>query len=144
MGEDQEIKAKYAKVLGSAVNPVLREGNSDRRVARPVKDYAQHNPHKMGKWSSSSATHVAHMSKGDFYDSEKSAVMSKPCCVRIEHVSADGSTTVLKEKTELQAGEVIDAAFMSARELASYFEHEMEDAKKSDILLSMHLKATMM
>merc|ERR1712196_97561 len=120
MGEDQEIKAKYAKVLGSAVNPVLREGNSDRRVAKPVKEYAQRNPHKMGIWSRASRTHVASMSKGDFYESEKSLIMDKAGDVRIEFTSTDGSTKVMKESVPLLKGEVIDSSFMSASALREY------------------------
>lgn len=141
--EDKAIKAKYSKVLGSAVNPVLREGNSDRRVAKPVKDYAKRNPHKMGIWSRASRTHVAHMNSGDFYGSEQSLTMAKDGDVRIELVSG-GKTTVMKESTKLLAGEVIDASFMSASALKNFLENEMQDAKKSDLLLSLHLKATMM
>jgi len=141
---EKEIKARYARVLGSAVNPVLREGNSDRRVAAPVKEYAKKNPHSMGKWSADSKSHVAHMSDGDFYSSEKSAVMSKDGSVRIEFVGDDGNVTVLKEKTALLAGEVIDATVMSSRALRAFFEEQMQDAKASGVLLSLHLKATMM
>jgi len=141
---EKEIKARYARVLGSAVNPVLREGNSDRRVAAPVKEYAKKNPHSMGKWSPESKSHVAHMSDGDFYSSEKSAVMSKDGSVRIEFVAEDGSVTVLKEKTALLAGEVIDATVLSSRALRAFFEAQMQDAKASGVLLSLHLKATMM
>jgi len=140
---DQEIKAKYAKVLGSAVNPVLREGNSDRRVAKPVKEYAQRNPHKMGAWSKGSRTHVSHMTHGDFYGSEKSHVMDADGDVSIELVTASGSK-MMKESTPLQAGEVIDASFMSKKALVEFFETQIEDAKKNDILLSLHMKATMM
>ena len=131
-------------MLGSAVNPVLREGNSDRRVAAPVKAYAQKNPHKMGIWSKASRTHVSHMSKGDFFGSELSTIMEKETDVVIEHVAPDGSVTVLKESTPLQAGEVIDAACMSVKELTSFYEREIQEAKDTDILLSLHLKATMM
>ena len=142
--EDKAIKARYAKVLGSAVNPVLREGNSDRRVADPVKAYARKNPHSMGKWSSDSKSHVAHMSDGDFYSSEKSYVAGKAGAVKIEFVGADGKTTVLKEKTALLEGEVIDASVMRAKALRSFFAEQIEDAKSSGVLLSLHLKATMM
>lgn len=142
--EEEEIKARYAKVLGSAVNPVLREGNSDRRVAPPVKAYAQKNPHKMGIWSKASRTHVAHMDKGDFFGSEQSTVTKEATDVVIEHVAPDGTVTVLKESNPLEAGEVIDAACMSASELQAYFEREIQDAKDTDIMLSLHLKATMM
>lgn len=141
--EDQGVKARYAKVLGSAVNPVLREGNSDRRVAAPVKEYAQRNPHKMGIWSKSSRTHVAHMTSGDFYASELSHTINKDTDVKIELVTASG-TKMMKESTPLVAGEIIDASFMSTQALRVFFEEEMQDAKDSDILLSLHMKATMM
>jgi len=142
--EEMEIKKRYAAVLGSAVNPVLREGNSDRRVAAPVKAYAQKNPHKMGIWSKASRTHVAHMDKGDFYGTEQSTTVKAATEVVIEHISPDGALTVLKESTKLKAGEVIDAATMSVKELCAFYEREIEEAKKDDILLSLHLKATMM
>ncbi|AHM59894.1 isocitrate dehydrogenase [Flammeovirgaceae bacterium 311] len=141
---EKEIKARYAKVLGSAVNPVLREGNSDRRVAAPVKEYAKKNPHKMGKWSSDSKSHVAHMTEGDFYGSEKSVVVEKAGDVKIEFVAADGSTKTLKEKTPLKAGEVIDASVMSRKALRSFLDKEIREAKEMGVLLSLHLKATMM
>lgn len=142
--QEKEIKARYAKVLGSAVNPVLREGNSDRRVAEPVKEYAKKNPHSMGAWTSDSKTHVAHMSEGDFYGSEKSVIVDKATDVKIEFVAADGSLKVLKEKTALKDGEIIDAAVMSRKALRSFLAKEIEDAKEKDVLLSLHLKATMM
>uniref|UniRef100_A0A7S2KDV6 Isocitrate dehydrogenase (NADP(+)) n=1 Tax=Leptocylindrus danicus TaxID=163516 RepID=A0A7S2KDV6_9STRA len=142
--EEEEIKERYAKVLGSAVNPVLREGNSDRRVAAPVKAYAQKNPHKMGIWSKASKTHVAFMDKGDFYSSEKSAVAEKETDVAIELVDENGNVTVLKESTPLLAGEVFDASFMDVAELDKYFEREISEAKETELLLSLHLKATMM
>ena len=142
--QDEDIKAKYAKVLGSAVNPVLREGNSDRRVAKPVKEYAQRNPHKMGIWSRASRTHVAHMSSGDFYESEKSVVMDAPADVKIEFTGADGSTKVMKESIPLLEGEVLDSSFMNVNKLREFFETEIESARKDDLLLSLHLKATMM
>jgi len=142
--EEKAIQSRYATILGSAVNPVLREGNSDRRVAAPVKAYAQKNPHKMGIWSKACRTHVAHMDKGDFYSSEQSATMKDATDVLIEHVAPDGTVTVLKESTELQAGEVIDAATMSIEDLCAFYEREITDAKENDILLSLHLKATMM
>ena len=141
---EKEIKSRYGKVLGSAVNPVLREGNSDRRAAASVKNYARKNPHKMGAWSADSKTHVSHMSGGDFYGSEKSTTVSEAGAVRIEYVSQDGKTTVLKEKTTLKAGEVIDAAVMSRRELRKFYEEQIQDAKKQGVLFSLHLKATMM
>jgi len=145
-GDDDEAatRARYAAVLGSAVNPVLREGNSDRRVAAPVKAYAQKNPHKMGIWSKACRTHVAHMDRGDFFASEQSATMGEAADVAIEHVAPDGTVTVLKESTELQAGEVIDASTMSIKDLCDFYETEISDAKDNDILLSLHLKATMM
>ena len=141
---EAEIKARYGKILGSAVNPVLREGNSDRRVADPVKEYAQKNPHSMGEWSKDSASHVAHMTSGDFYGSEQSAVMDKADDVRIELVKTDGSTQVLKASTKLQINEVIDASVMSSSALRDFFEVQMQDAKEKGVMLSLHLKATMM
>jgi isocitrate dehydrogenase len=138
------IKARYGKVLGSAVNPVLREGNSDRRAALSVKRYAQKHPHKMGAWSADSKTHVAHMNAADFYGSERSATVAAACAVRIEFTGSDGRTTVLKEKTPLQAGEIIDASVMSCRALRAFYQEQMEDALKQGVLLSLHLKATMM
>jgi len=142
--EEKAIKAKYAKVLGSAVNPVLREGNSDRHAAAPVKKYAQKNPHKLSPWKSDSKTHIAHMGSGDFFGSEQSYVAPAAGSVKIEHVAADGSVTVLKKETALKAGEVIDASFMSAKALREFYEKEFEDAKKNDVMVSLHLKATMM
>ncbi|ARJ64802.1 isocitrate dehydrogenase, NADP-dependent [Magnetospirillum sp. ME-1] len=142
---EKEIKARYGKVLGSAVNPVLREGNSDRRAALSVKNYAKKNPHKMGAWAASSQSHVAHMNAGDFYGSEKSVTVADATTVRIELVAKDGSTTVLKEKTALKAGEVIDAAVMSAKALRAFYAEQIADAKSQPgLLLSLHLKATMM
>ena len=140
----QEIKARYAKVLGSAVNPVLREGNSDRRVAAPVKEYAQKHPHSMGAWSPNSKSHVASMTDGDFYASEQSVVIKMAGNVKIEWLSDDGETRVLKKKTPVQAGEVIDATFMSRHALCDFFEQSIADAKSQGIILSLHLKATMM
>ncbi len=142
--EEKAIKERYSKNLGSAVNPVLREGNSDRRAAVPVKNFAKKNPHKMGVWSSDSKTHVASMPGGDYCGSETSATIPEACKVNIELVGNDGSTTVLKEKLALEAGEVIDAAIMSKKALRDYLEAEIQDAKKQDVLLSAHLKATMM
>ncbi len=141
---EKEIKARYGKVLGSAVNPVLREGNSDRRAALSVKEYARRNPHKMGAWSADSKTHVVHMNSGDFYGSEKSVTIGEPTEARIEFVSDEGSTKVLKEKLSLKAGEIIDAAVMSRRSLRDFYELQMQDAKRQGVLLSLHLKATMM
>ncbi|MCO5087511.1 MAG: NADP-dependent isocitrate dehydrogenase [Methylobacteriaceae bacterium] len=142
--EEKDIKARYAKVLGSAVNPVLREGNSDRRAAGAVKQYARNNPHKMGAWSADSKSHVAHMSGGDFYGSEVSTTVPAATNVRIELVGADGKTTVLKAKTALDAGEVIDAAVMSAKALRAFYGEQIADAKAKGVLFSLHLKATMM
>jgi len=142
---DIEIQKRYQTVMGSAVNPVLREGNSDRRVAPPVKAYAQKNPHRMGIWSKASRTHVAHMSQGDFYGSEQSTTIGdKATSVKIEFHPKNGASRVLKKETLLEAGEVIDSSFMSAKALSSFLENEIEDAKNSDILFSIHLKATMM
>lgn len=141
---EKAIKARYSKVLGSAVNPVLREGNSDRRAALSVKRFAQKHPHKMGAWSADSKTHVAHMNAADFYGSEKSVAVAEAGNARIEFVGGDGKTTVLKEKTPLLAGEVIDACVMNRRALRAFYEDQMEDAKKQGVLLSLHLKATMM
>ncbi len=141
---EKDIKTRYAKVLGSAVNPVLREGNSDRRAAASVKAYARKNPHKMGAWSASSKTHVSHMSAGDFYGSEKSVTVPAAGNVKIEFVGEDGKATVLKEKTALKAGEIIDACVMSKRALRDFFEAQMQEAKQQGVLLSLHLKATMM
>ena len=141
---EKEIKARYAKNLGSAVNPVLREGNSDRRAAAAVKEFAKKNPHRMGTWSADSKTHVAFMSGGDYRGSEKSTTVTEAGDAKIEFVGQDGNTTVLKEKTALEVGEVIDAAVMSRRALREFYEEQMEDAKESGVLLSLHLKATMM
>ena len=142
--ELKAIRAKYAKVLGSAVNPVLREGNSDRRVAAPVKAFAQKNPHSMGKWSAQSKSHVAHMQDGDFFSSEQSHVMKNAGTVKISLFSADGTETVLKAATALQTGEIIDAARMSIEQLRAFFAEHIQAAKDDDILFSLHLKATMM
>ncbi|MBF8963549.1 NADP-dependent isocitrate dehydrogenase [Pontibacter sp. FD36] len=141
---EKDVKARYAKILGSAVNPVLREGNSDRRVADAVKQYAKKHPHSMGKWSSDSKTHVAHMTGGDFYGSEQSVVVDKATDVRIEFVGANGETKVLKDKVTLKAGEVMDSSVMSRNALRSFLEKEIAEAKEQGILLSLHLKATMM
>ncbi|MBY6095028.1 NADP-dependent isocitrate dehydrogenase [Ferrimonas balearica] len=141
---ERAIQTRYAKVLGSAVNPVLREGNSDRRVADAVKQYAKANPHSMGAWSAESRSHVAHMSEGDFYGSEQSHVSIEADNVRIELVNPAGEVTVLKAETPLQAGEVIDAARMSGNALRAFFKAQIADAKASGLLFSLHLKATMM
>ncbi|MFT5164767.1 MAG: isocitrate dehydrogenase [Alteromonadaceae bacterium] len=138
------IKAKYAKVLGSAVNPVLREGNSDRRAPSSVKQYARTNPHSMGKWSADSQSTIASMTKGDFYASEQSVTMTAADNVKIEFTADDGTVTVLKEKTALLAGEVIDASVLSRSALCEFFEVAINQAKAQGVLLSVHLKATMM
>ncbi|WP_287126480.1 NADP-dependent isocitrate dehydrogenase [Desulfobacter sp.] len=142
--EEEAIKAQYSKNLGSAVNPVLREGNSDRRAAVAVKEFAKKNPHSMGAWSPDSKTHVASMTQGDYYGSEIATTVEKACTIKIELAGADGSTTVLKEKLALKAGEIIDACVMSKKALRAYLAKEIEDCKKQGILLSAHLKATMM
>src|SRR5881227_4117752 len=141
---DKEIRARYGKVLGSAVNPVLREGNSDRRAAGAVKQYARNNPHKMGAWSPDSKTHVATMSGGDYYGSEISATVAAATNARIELVGADGAVTVLKAKTPLQAGEIIDAAVMNRKALRAFFAAQIDAAKKDAVLLSLQVKTTMM
>lgn len=137
-------KAKYDKIKGSAVNPVLREGNSDRRAPKAVKEYARKHPHSMGAWSSSSKSHVATMTEGDFYGSEKSVVVEKATDVKISFVGADGSSKVLKEKTALRDGEIIDTSVMSLSKLKAFYAQEIQDAKAQDVLFSVHLKATMM
>jgi len=142
--EQKAIRTSYAKVLGSAVNPVLREGNSDRRAPKSVKQYAKNNPHSMGKWSSDSKSHVSHMSNGDFFHSEQSAVLENDTNVKIELIGSDGTRTTLKEKTALLAGEIIDASAMSQKALRIFLEEQMQDAKEKGILFSIHLKATMM
>ena len=141
---ERAIQARYAKALGSAVNPVLREGNSDRRAPLAVKRFSKKNPHKMGAWTPESKSHVAHMTAGDFYGSEKSVTVKKATSIRIEFVGADGKTTVLKKKLDLLDGEVIDATAMNVRALRKFYEEQIADAKKSGVLLSLHLKATMM
>ncbi|NJM97131.1 MAG: NADP-dependent isocitrate dehydrogenase [Phormidesmis sp. RL_2_1] len=138
------IKQRYAKVLGSAVNPVLREGNSDRRVAAAVKQYARKHPHSVGAWKLDSKSHVVHMDSGDFYGSEKSVVVDQAGQLTIELVAADGTKSRLKESTMVLAGEVVDAALMSVKALRSFYEKEIEAAKQEEILLSLHVKATMM
>ncbi len=142
--EEKAIKARYAKVLGSAVNPVLREGNSDRRAPKAVKNYAKAHPHRMGAWSSDSKTHVASMDDGDFYGSEKSVTVSNDNDVKIEFTDKSGNVTVLKASTPLIAGEIIDSSVMSMNTLKSFIAKEVEDAKAKGVLFSVHLKATMM
>jgi len=142
--KEKDIKARYDKVKGSAVNPVLREGNSDRRAPLSVKAHTRKHPHKMGAWSPDSKTHVAHMKGGDFRSNEKSMTTTAATDARIEFVGQDGKTTVLKPKVTLQAGEVIDATFMSKRALRQFLEEQIEDSKKQGVLFSLHMKATMM
>ncbi|WP_162342505.1 NADP-dependent isocitrate dehydrogenase [Cyclobacterium salsum] len=142
--QEKNIRAKYDKVKGSAVNPVLREGNSDRRAPQAVKQFARNNPHSMGKWESSSDTHVSSMKEGDFYGSEKSLTIQEATSVKIEWTSEDGTKKVLKEKLDLQAGEVIDAAVLSTGALRKFLLEQKEEAKKQGVLFSLHLKATMM
>ncbi|GFD70906.1 NADP-dependent isocitrate dehydrogenase [Alteromonas marina] len=142
--EDEEIRERYGKVLGSAVNPVLREGNSDRRAPTAVKNYARKHPHSMGEWSQASRSHVAHMRGGDFYSGEKSVTVEKDGYVSIEFTGKDGSKKTLKPRVDLLAGEVIDGMFMSKKALCEFFEEQIEDAKNTGILFSLHVKATMM
>ena len=141
---EREIRARYGKVLGSAVNPVLREGNSDRRAAGAVKQYARNNPHKMGAWSKDSKSHVAYMPGGDFYGSEVATTITAATNARIELVAKDGSVTVLKAKTPLIAGEIIDASVMSRKALRAFLAEQIDAAKREGVLFSVHLKATMM
>jgi isocitrate dehydrogenase len=142
--QQKEIQSRYSKVLGSAVNPVLREGNADRRVAAPVKAYAQANPHRMGEWSADSKSHVVSMQEGDFYASEQSVMLTDADDVKIQLTDTDGNITVLKASTPLLAGEVIDASCMNVNALRAYCEEALQGAKQEDVLLSLHLKATMM
>ncbi|WP_438870336.1 NADP-dependent isocitrate dehydrogenase [Pseudomonas sp. L1(2025)] len=141
---EKETRARYDKVKGSAVNPVLREGNSDRRAPLSVKNYARKHPHKMGAWAADSKSHIAHMSNGDFYGSEKAVQIEAADAVKIELIAKDGTATVLKEKTSVQAGEIIDTAVLSKKALRAFIAAEIEDAKQQGVLLSVHLKATMM
>ena len=142
--EEREIKGRYDRVKGSAVNPVLREGNSDRRAPASVKEYARANPHSMGKWSADSKSHVSSMQSGDFYESEQSTTISHETIARIVHIDLNGNETVLKKDIALEEGEIIDAAFMSKDSLQSFLEQEIEDSSEKNILFSLHLKATMM
>ncbi len=142
--EEKSIRAKFAKVLGSAVNPVLREGNSDRRAPKPVKQYARNNPHSMGAWSADSQSHVATMSHGDFRNNEKSVTIKEAGNIRIEHVDATGKVTVLKAETPVLAEEIIDASLMEKQALINFLETQVADAKEKDLLFSLHMKATMM
>ena len=141
---EQKIRQRYAKVSGSAVNPVLREGNSDRRVAKAVKQYAQKHPHSMGAWSKDSKTHVAHMVNGDFYGNEQSVSVPKAGALRIEHVDAAGKVSVLKDGVKVKDAELISTTFLSAAQLRAFYAREMDAAKRDGLLISLHLKATMM
>ena len=141
---EKEVKNRYSKVLGSAVNPVLRDGNSDRRVATAVKCFARQHPHPMGGWSTDSKSHVATMSSGDFFANEKSTTMAETTIAKIEFTAADGSVTVMKDNISLEAAEVVDATFMSKNALVTFLERQIEEAKKQGVLFSLHLKATMM
>ena len=142
--EEKAIRARYSKCLGSAVNPVLREGNSDRRAPNAVKQFARKHPHSMGEWSQASRTHVSHMHGGDFYAGEKSMTMTKACDVKMDLVTKSGKTIVLKPKVSLLAGEIIDSMYMSKKALCEFYEKEIEDAYKTGMMLSLHVKATMM
>uniref|UniRef100_A0A831U535 Isocitrate dehydrogenase [NADP] n=1 Tax=Geobacter metallireducens TaxID=28232 RepID=A0A831U535_GEOME len=142
--EEKAIQERYAKVLGSAVNPVLREGNSDRRAPLAVKNFSKKNPHKLGAWTADSKAEVAHMTCGDFYENEKSVIMDEAIGFRIELVGKDGNTTILKDKLVAEKGEILDGTFMSVKALRKFYEEQIEDAKKNGQLLSLHLKATMM
>ncbi len=142
--EDKAIRARYSKCLGSAVNPVLREGNSDRRAPKAVKEYARKHPHSMGEWSMASRTHVAHMRHGDFYHGEKSMTLERAREVRMELLTQSGKAVVLKPKVALLAGEIIDSMFMSKKALCDFYEEQMEDARKTGVMFSLHVKATMM
>ena len=141
---EREIKRKYVNILGSAVNPVLREGNSDRRASTSVKNYAKKNPHSMGAWSTDSKSHVSTMSGGDFFANEKSITIEKATIARIEFITEDGEITILKDKLLLESAEVVDATFMSKKALEHFIDNQIEDAKKEGILFSLHLKSTMM
>ena len=142
--EEKAIKARYGKCIGSAVNPVLREGNSDRRAPRAVKEYARKNPHSMGEWSQASRTHVSHMHEGDFYHGEKSMTLDRARDVKMELITKSGKTIVLKPKVSLLDGEIVDSMFMSRKALLDFYEREIEDAHKAGVMFSLHVKATMM
>lgn len=141
---EKDVKARYNKIKGSAVNPVIREGNSDRRAPKSVKNYAKKNPHSMGPWSADSKTSIASMTSGDFYGSENSVLIDHATNVKIEFIDDHGNATILKEKTPVIEGEIIDGSVLNIRELRSFFKHEIQAAKQEDVLLSLHLKATMM
>ena len=141
---ENDLRARYAKCLGSAVNPVLREGNSDRRAPKAVKEYARKHPHSMGEWSMASRTHVAHMRHGDFYHGEKSMTLDRARVVKMELVTASGETLVLKPEVKLDDGDIIDSMFMSRKALCDFYEEQMQDAYKTGVMFSLHVKATMM
>ena len=141
---EKDIRARYARCIGSAVNPVLREGNSDRRAPKAVKEYARKNPHSMADWSQASRSHVSHMHHGDFYHGEKSLTLSTARDVKMELLTASGKTLVLKPKLSLLAGEVIDSMFMSKKALVEFYEKEIDDAFNTGVMFSLHVKATMM
>ena len=141
---EKVTSARYDRAKGSSVNPVIREGNSDRRSTKSVKDYAKANPHKMGAWSAESKSHVASMTSGDFFANEQSVTISAATTARIEHVASSGAITVLKDGLKLDAGEILDGTFLSKRALVEFFAHEIECARSSGVLFSLHLKATMM
>ncbi len=142
--EERDIRERYGKILGSAVNPVLREGNSDRRAPRAVKEYARKHPHSMGEWSMASRSHVAHMQHGDFYHGEKSMTLDKARKIRMELVTENGETIVLKPEVSLGKGDIVDSMFMSKKALLEFYEEQMEDARKTGVMFSLHVKATMM
>ena len=142
--EEKSIRARYAKCIGSAVNPVLREGNSDRRAPKAVKEYARKNPHSMAEWSQASRSHVSHMHAGDFYHGEKSMTLDRARDVKMELITKSGKTTVLKAKVSLLDREIIDSMFMSKKALVEFYEKEIEDAHKTGVMFSLHVKATMM
>jgi len=142
--EDKALKARYGKCTGSAVNPVLREGNSDRRAPKAVKEFARKNPHSMGEWSPASRTHVSHMHAGDFYHGEKSLTLDRARDVKMELLTSSGKTVVLKPKVSLKAGEIIDSMFMSKKALLDFYEQQLDDAFKTGMMFSLHVKATMM
>ncbi|MCB1957908.1 MAG: NADP-dependent isocitrate dehydrogenase, partial [Rhodocyclaceae bacterium] len=142
--EEKALRVRYGKCLGSAVNPVLREGNSDRRAPAAVKNYARKHPHSMGEWKQWSKTHVSHMHAGDFYHGEKSMTLDRARKVKMELITKGGNTVVLKDNVALKDGEVIDSMFMSKKALCDFYEQEIEDCRKAGILFSLHVKATMM
>ena len=141
---DKDIEIRYQKILGSAVNPILRRGNSDRRVAKAVKDFAKKNPHKLGDWEKNSKTEVVHMTEGDFFSSEKSELIKNADNLKIKMIDENGTSHILKEKIEVKVDDVIDAAKIDIKKLKAFFDSEIQSASKEDVLLSVHLKATMM